>query len=198
MGAGAATQERLVMRIRLIVPPSFVVLSFAPLSVFDAANLVLERPFYEVHALSMAGVHIGSGKSVAARRRGSCGLASVLALACFLGACAPSTQHAPSPPVHPTAFIQVGMASWYGEAHAGRHTASGEPFDPNAMTAAHRTLPLGARVRVTNIENGRTITVKINDRGPANEGRIIDLSRAAADALGFRASGTARVRLEGL
>ncbi len=99
--------------------------------------------------------------------------------------------------MHPTGFTQVGLASWYGNAHAGHKTASGELFDPNAMTAAHRTLPMGALVRVTNVENGRTVMVKINDRGPEDRSRIIDLSRAAADALGFRASGTAKVRLEG-
>ena len=121
--------------------------------------------------------------------------AFALAVVCLLGACAPFAQRAPS---HPTTFTQVGLASWYGGAFAGHRTASGELFDPNAMTAAHRTLPLGAKVRVTNVENGRTITVRINDRGPADESRIIDLSRAAADALGFRASGVTKVKLEGL
>ena len=119
-----------------------------------------------------------------------------LAVVCFLGACAPS-QPPLGPVVRPTGFSQIGLASWYGNAHAGRKTAGGELFDPNAMTAAHRTLPLGTKVRVTNIENGRTVTVRINDRGPIDESRIIDLSRAAADTLGFRASGIARVRLEG-
>lgn len=120
----------------------------------------------------------------------------------FVGACAPQPpQTPPTPPPVPaghTAFTQVGLASWYGNAHAGHKTASGELFDPNAMTAAHRTLPLGIRVRITNVENGRTVTVRINDRGPADESRIIDLSRAAADALGFRTNGTVRVRLEQL
>lgn len=97
--------------------------------------------------------------------------------------------------MHPTGFTQVGLASWYGNAHAGHKTASGELFNPNEMTAAHRTLPLGTMVRVTNVENGRAVTVRINDRGPMAERRIIDPSRAAADALGFRASGTAQVKL---
>jgi rare lipoprotein A len=100
--------------------------------------------------------------------------------------------------VQPAVFIQVGVASWYGRAHAGRPTASGEPFDPDAMTAAHRTLPLGTVVRVTNVENGRAVTVRINDRGPVDTTRIIDLSRRAAEVLGFRATGTARVKLERL
>jgi|SRR5579872_7392396 len=129
-------------------------------------------------------------------QRAGC-LAFVLVLGCTLGACAPSGQQAPSPPLHPSAFTQLGLASWYGEAHAGHHTASGESFDPNAMTAAHRTLPLGTTIRVTNVENGRTVTVRINDRGPVDENRIIDLSRAAADALGFRGTGIAKVRLDG-
>src|SRR5579859_7368137 len=109
-------------------------------------------------------------------------------IVCSLGACAPQTPP-PTPPsvpaVHPTTFTQVGLASWYGNAHAGHKTASRELFDPNAMTAAHRTLPMGAMVRVTNVETGRIVTVRINDRGPADLGRIIDLSRAAADSLGF-------------
>ncbi len=123
-----------------------------------------------------------------------------ICIVCSLGACAPQTPPTPPsvPAVHPTAFSQVGLASWYGSAHAGHRTASGEPFNPYAMTAAHRILPLGTTVRVTNVENGRTVTVRINDRGPTDESRIIDLSRAAADALGFRASGIAKVRLEGL
>ena len=122
--------------------------------------------------------------------------ALALAAVCSLAACAPS-RRPPAPAVPPAVFTQVGLASWYGNAHAGHKTASGELFDPNAMTAAHRTLPLGTKVRVINVENGRTVTVRINDRGPTDESRITDLSRAAADALGFRASGIARVKLEG-
>ena len=127
--------------------------------------------------------------------------ALAIAVLCALGACAPTTppiSPPPAPAVRPAVFTQVGVASWYGSFHAGRKTASGEPFDPNAMTAAHRTLPLGCIVQVTNVENGRTAMVRINDRGPYYANRIIDLSRAAADALGFRASGLARVRVERL
>jgi rare lipoprotein A len=90
----------------------------------------------------------------------------------------------------------VGLASWYGARHAGRRTANGERFDPGALTAAHRTLPFGSRVRVTNLENGRSVVVRINDRGPFAEGRVVDLSEAAARALGMTASGVARVLLE--
>jgi rare lipoprotein A len=142
-----------------------------------------------------------STASLTSTRTNSLGRATLaICIVCSLGACAPQTLPTPPsvPAVHPKAFTQVGLASWYGNAHAGHRTASGEPFNPEAMTAAHRTLPLGAMVRVTNVENGRSIVVRINDRGPENAGRIIDLSRAAADALGFRTNGTAQVRLEQL
>jgi rare lipoprotein A len=90
----------------------------------------------------------------------------------------------------------VGVASWYGPRHHGRPTASGQPFDMNALVAAHRTLPLGSRVRVTNLDNGRTVVVQIVDRGPYVRGRLIDVSQAAAEALDMLDRGTARVRLE--
>src|SRR5262245_42666442 len=91
---------------------------------------------------------------------------------------------------------EVGIASFYGRAHDGRRTASGEVFDMNQMTAAHRTLPFGTRVRVTNLANGRETVVRINDRGPFRRGRIIDLSYAAARKLGFVGRGLAKVRVE--
>jgi rare lipoprotein A len=91
---------------------------------------------------------------------------------------------------------EVGVASYYAEAHQGRRTANGEPFDMNALTAAHRTLSFGSRVKVTNLENGRAVVVRINDRGPFVEGRVIDLSRAAAQELRFLGRGTTRVRIE--
>jgi rare lipoprotein A len=90
---------------------------------------------------------------------------------------------------------QVGLASWYGGAFHGRRTASGEIFDMDALTAAHRTLPLATVVRVSNLDNGRSVTVRINDRGPFTGNRVIDLSRAGARALGFARQGTARVRV---
>jgi rare lipoprotein A len=89
-----------------------------------------------------------------------------------------------------------GNASWYGSAHHGRRTASGDVFDSESMTAAHKTLPFGAAVRVTNQRNGRSAVVRINDRGPFVRGRIIDLSSAAARAIGI--SGVARVSLSPL
>lgn len=96
------------------------------------------------------------------------------------------------------AFAGEGMASWYGPGFAGRLTANGEIFDPAQLTAAHRTLPFNTHVRVTNLANGRSVTVRINDRGPFVGNRIIDLSRAAAERIGMIGSGTARVRLEPL
>ncbi len=92
-------------------------------------------------------------------------------------------------------YEEVGIASWYGEEFRGRRTANGEIFDPRRLTAAHPTLPLPSLVEVTNLENGRSIRVRVNDRGPFYGGRIIDLSEAAAAALGFREQGIARVRV---
>jgi rare lipoprotein A len=91
---------------------------------------------------------------------------------------------------------QEGQASWYGREQHGHLTANGERFDMNALTAAHRTLPMGTRVRVTNLRNGRSVVVRINDRGPYSRGRIIDVSYAAARQLGIIDAGVAPVRLE--
>ena len=91
--------------------------------------------------------------------------------------------------------IERGEASWYGEPFHGRRTASGERFDMNALSAAHNSLPFGTRVRVRNLRNGREVVVRINDRGPHARGRIIDLSRAAARALGLIQQGTGPVVL---
>jgi rare lipoprotein A len=91
---------------------------------------------------------------------------------------------------------QVGTASWYGEQFQGKQTASGEPFDMRDFTAAHPSLPLGTFVKVTNLRNGKAVVVRINDRGPVVDGRIIDLSFNAARALGFKDRGLQRVRLD--
>lgn len=91
---------------------------------------------------------------------------------------------------------QVGLASWYGAFHHGLRTASGEIFDMGELTAAHRTLPLGTRLWVTNLENGRVVRVRVNDRGPYVDGRVIDLSREAARVLDMVEQGVARVRLD--
>lgn len=93
------------------------------------------------------------------------------------------------------AELGSGWASWYGSKFHGRRTSSGERFDMNALTAAHKSLPFGTRVRVRNVANGREVVVRINDRGPRMRDRIIDLSKAAAVALGFQQAGDARVVL---
>ena len=93
---------------------------------------------------------------------------------------------------------EEGLASWYGGKFQGRLTANGERFDTNKLTAAHKTLPFNTMVRVTNLETGRHVEVRINDRGPFVEGRIIDLSRAAAEEIGMTGQGVAKVRVEPL
>jgi rare lipoprotein A len=93
-------------------------------------------------------------------------------------------------------FRQVGTASWYGPGFHGKKTASGERFDQNKLTAAHRSLPLDTVVKVTNLDNGKAVKVSINDRGPYAGKRVIDLSRAAARELDMTDDGTARVRIE--
>jgi len=91
---------------------------------------------------------------------------------------------------------QVGTASWYGKYFDGKPTASGEPYDMHDFTAAHMTLPLGTFVKVTNLRNGKSVVVRVNDRGPVVENRIIDVSYNAAKALDFKARGIQRVRLD--
>jgi len=93
-------------------------------------------------------------------------------------------------------YDETGIASWYGEPFHGKYTANGELYDMNALTAAHRTLPLPSIVQVTNLDNGRSIQVRVNDRGPYARGRIIDVSRRAAQLLGFDNMGTAKVRVQ--
>lgn len=96
----------------------------------------------------------------------------------------------------PLRFLVKGWASWYGPGFQGNSTASGEPFNQYAMTAAHRTLPFGTKVRVTNLDNGRSVVVRINDRGPFSSGRVLDLSRQAAQVIGVVNSGVAPVRID--
>jgi rare lipoprotein A len=91
--------------------------------------------------------------------------------------------------------LGTGEASYYGREFMGSRTANGEKFDPNGMTAAHRTVAFGTRIRVTNLSNGKDVVVRINDRGPWKKGRIIDISYAAAKQIGMHHSGTAKVRL---
>ncbi len=92
-------------------------------------------------------------------------------------------------------YDETGIASWYGSPFYGQRTANGELYDATALTAAHRTLPMPVNVRVTNLENGRSLVVRVNDRGPFARGRIIDVSARAAQLLGFYATGTAKVRV---
>lgn len=120
----------------------------------------------------------------------------VAALAALSG-CATASLKAPiSTPMSHRPPKETGMASYYAEALHGRRTASGERYDSQALTAAHRTLPFGTRVRVTNLENGLSVVVRINDRGPNVEARVIDLSYAAARKLQFIDQGKTRVSLE--
>jgi rare lipoprotein A len=95
-------------------------------------------------------------------------------------------------------FVQTGVASWYGKDFHGKRTSNGEKYDMNAMTSAHKTLPLGVFVKVRNIDNGHETVVRVNDRGPFVKGRILDLSYAAARKLGVDVAGTAKVRIEAL
>ena len=119
----------------------------------------------------------------------------MLAATTLLAACAARTG---PPPMHgvESGWQQEGEASWYGPGFHGRQTASGEVYDMEAMTAAHRALPFGSWVRVVNLDNGLETRVRINDRGPFARGRVLDLSRAAARKLDMLGSGTARVRIE--
>jgi len=113
----------------------------------------------------------------------------------------PQTKASDAPEVTPAAKpkpIAVGRASWYGPAFTGKKTASGEIFDDDKFTAAHRTLPLGSAVKVTNLSNGKSVKVAINDRGPYAGNRIIDLSRAAARAIGMIDDGVIEVRIDPL
>ena len=115
---------------------------------------------------------------------------ALFAVLLLLSACSsqPSSSVAPN--------TTSGQASWYGAKHHGKKTASGERFNQHALTAAHRTLAFGTRVKVTNIRNNKSVTVRVNDRGPYSKGRIIDLSRAAANKIDMLNSGVAPVRLQ--
>jgi rare lipoprotein A len=139
----------------------------------DRIVLVLERPIYGAAALFAATLAFTAG----------CGR--------------PATTHVP-PPVKPApiGWTETGVASWYGAPYDGRPAASGEIFDTHKLTAAHRTLPFDTWVEVTNLQNGRQVKVRINDRGPFIDGRIIDLSLAAANTIDLVRLGTGKVRLK--
>lgn len=143
-----------------------------------------------------------------ARRPWSLGAAALALLA--YGGVAVQDAGRPAPPPQPAMTAKAaparsttgpahrGRASWYGSAFQGSPTASGEPFDMNALTAAHRTLPLGSYAQVRNLDNGRTVVVRINDRGPHARRRTIDLSYAAAEEIEMVAAGTAPVEVSPL
>ncbi len=149
---------------------------------------------------------------VAARHcRGGWRTAIAVAALCLLAACATSPEEsqashsaaagsraAESGTAATSAATQgtYGVASWYGGRYHGRQTASGERFDMHALTAAHPSLPFGTRVRVTNLSNQRSVVLRINDRGPFVKKRIIDVSRRAAEELGFIREGVTRVRVD--
>ncbi len=131
--------------------------------------------------------------------KGSAPAAALISLFLMLSACAGEPGHAnggTNGQAHKAVGEAVGVASWYGGTFHGRTTASGEPYDMHAMTAAHPSLPFGTKVRVTNLENGRSVVLRINDRGPFAKRRIIDVSRHAAEHLGFLGAGVARVRVQ--
>jgi rare lipoprotein A len=130
--------------------------------------------------------------------------ALIVAAAVLAGACTSGTPARSSSPhtkagkrtAAATKRTQEGLGTWYGGSLHGRPTASGERFDKNALTAAHRTLPMGTRVRVTNKRNGKSVVLRINDRGPYGKGRVIDVSEAAARRLDMIDAGVVPVRIE--
>lgn len=130
-------------------------------------------------------------------RKGTlCFIAAIWIGALLLAGCGRRIAVLPPPAVSATVATEVGMASWYGRPYHGRRAASGEVYDMEKLTAAHRTLPFGTSVRVENLENGKKVDLRINDRGPFVEDRIIDVSRAAARALGMLGTGMAKVRID--
>ena len=124
-----------------------------------------------------------------------CAVAALVVLSVKSEARTPA-RYAPATPVQvvPLVRTEIGLASWYGAESQGV-TASGELYDLNGLTAAHRKLPLNSKIKVTNLRNGRSVTLRVNDRGPNVAGRLLDVSRAAAERLGFIGSGKVPVRV---
>jgi rare lipoprotein A len=122
-------------------------------------------------------------------------IASLLVVATLAAGCASTPRPAPASGSAPRGWTETGVASWYGQPFHGRRTASGETYDMRRLTAAHPTLPFGTRVRVRNLDNGKEVEVRINDRGPFLKQRIIDLSRRSAESIDMIGPGTARVRI---
>lgn len=121
---------------------------------------------------------------------------NIIAVALLIAAAPVAAQDAaPAAPTPASSVLASGMASYYGDAHAGNRTASGERFDPNGMTAAHRSLPFGTKLRVTDPSTGRSVIVRVNDRGPFHKSRLLDLSEGAARELGIVRRGRAMVQI---
>lgn len=126
----------------------------------------------------------------------------VILISAFMWGCssaqhkAPSAQPTETSSVDRPGYVETGKASFYANLHQSKKTANGEIYDHKLNTAAHKTLPFGAKVRVTNLENGKTIVVKINDRGPFVKGRILDLSRSAFSSIANTSSGIIKVKIE--
>ena len=139
---------------------------------------------------------MGTGSALTGRR---VGLGAALGIALSGQACVWSMPLEIGPPTDPAVYVvgwsQTGIASWYGDPFHGQRTASGDIYDMDGMTAAHQTIPFGTRIGVDNLDNGRSIELVVNDRGPFVRGRILDVTRAAAQDLGMMGPGTARVRI---
>src|SRR6185295_3214405 len=173
--------------------------SVSPLSTETPQNERAMNPRPETHLRpDRVALHVECAKAAPPPgRRGRLLLGICLLLPFVLSGCA--SLRRPSRPANPAPigpFETRGIASWYGNEFNGRRTANGERYDQNGLTAAHRTLPFGSRVAVTNLENGETVVVKINDRGPFAKDRILDLSYGAAREIGVVGPGTARVQLD--
>lgn len=152
----------------------------------------MDRPFPVVVATPPGVARALKGSATALSR------ITLITLGLLLAGCATASRGPARPPMPkaPPATVQTGEASWYGERHQGRRTASGEIYDMRRLTAAHPTLPLGTLVLVTNLKNDRSVKVRVNDRGPDVPGRIIDLSYAAATELRAIHDGTIPVRVQ--
>ena len=148
-----------------------------------------------IHTLAQSWLADGPVDHTPAGRRLASLIVAVAFAAVLQAVPAPET-HVPSQAAAAPAWEQSGKVSWYGPGFQGRRTANGEIFDTNEMTMAHRSLAFGSKVRVTNLDNGRSVVVRVNDRGPYAGGRIADLSHAAAARLGFVEDGVVHARIE--
>jgi rare lipoprotein A len=119
--------------------------------------------------------------------------AIIFGIALAIAGC--TTTPPPKTEAEPTAYTETGNASFYADEHASEKTASGELYNPNLKTAAHRTIPLGSKIKVTNVDNGKSVDVTVNDRGPFVEDRIVDLSKSAFSSIGSLSSGVITVQL---